>query len=104
MRTKLAPGERPVIWMASSKKDLLAMPHGVIRGIGIALGVAQRGGKDPSAKPWKGEGGWRDGNRQRLRFGHLPSGVHDCLSRGGLRPSLFSEEVTAGKEDCKDRC
>jgi phage-related protein len=56
MRTKLAPGERPVIWMASSKKDLLAMPHTVIRGIGIALGVAQRGGKDPSAKPWKGEG------------------------------------------------
>ena len=56
MRTKLAPGERPVIWMASSKKDLLAMPHTVIRGIGIALSVAQRGGKDPSAKPWKGEG------------------------------------------------
>jgi phage-related protein len=42
--------------MASSKKDLLDMPRPVIRGVGVALGVAQRGGKDPSAKPWKGEG------------------------------------------------
>jgi phage-related protein len=56
MRARLAPGERPVIWMASSKRDLLVMPQPVIRGIGMALGVAQRGGKDPSAKPWKGEG------------------------------------------------
>src|SRR5258707_5657582 len=56
MRTKLAPGERPVIWMASSKRDFLAMPRPVIRGVGMTLGVAQRGGKDPSAKPWKGEG------------------------------------------------
>jgi phage-related protein len=56
MRAKLAPGERPVIWMASSKKDLLALPRPVIRGVGVALGVAQRGGKDPSAKPWKGKG------------------------------------------------
>jgi predicted XRE-type DNA-binding protein len=53
VRTKLAPGERPVIWMASSKKDLLAMPRPVVRGIGMAISVAQRGGKDPSAKSWK---------------------------------------------------
>ncbi len=56
MRPRLAPGERPVIWMASSKKDLLDMPRPVIRGVGVALGVAQRGGKDPSAKAWKGDG------------------------------------------------
>ena len=56
MRPKLAPGERPVIWMASSKKDLLDMPRPVIRGVGVALNAAQRGGKDPSAKCWKGEG------------------------------------------------
>jgi phage-related protein len=42
--------------MASSKKDLLDMPRSIIRGVGVALSVAQRGGKDPSAKPWKGEG------------------------------------------------
>jgi len=43
MRSRLAPGERPVLWVASSKKDLLAMPEPVVREIGIALGVAQQG-------------------------------------------------------------
>ena len=56
MRPKPAAGERPVIWMASSKKDLMDMPHQVIREIGIALSAAQRGGKSASSKPWKGEG------------------------------------------------
>jgi phage-related protein len=53
--TKLL-GERPLYWIASSKKDLIAMPQPVVRVIGIVLGVAQQGGKHPSAKPWKGEG------------------------------------------------
>jgi phage-related protein len=56
MRAKLASGERLLIWTASSKKDLLAMPRPVVREIGMALGTAQRGSKAPSAKPWKGEG------------------------------------------------
>jgi phage-related protein len=56
MRSKLEPGERPLFWVASSKKDLLAMPEPAVRAIGTARGVAQYGGKHPSAKPWKGEG------------------------------------------------
>ena len=32
------------------------MPEAAVRAIGMALGVAQYGGKHPSAKPWKGEG------------------------------------------------
>jgi len=32
------------------------MPEPAIRAIGVALGVAQYGGKYRSAKPWKGEG------------------------------------------------
>lgn len=55
MRSRLAPGERPLYWVASAKRDLLVMPEPVIREIGIALGVAQQGGTHPSAKPWKGE-------------------------------------------------
>lgn len=44
-------GERPLYWIASSRKDILAMPQPVRRAIGMALGVAQQGGKHPSAKP-----------------------------------------------------
>lgn len=56
MRSRLELDERPLFWVASSKKDLLAMPGPAVRAIGTALGVAQYGGKHPSAKPWKGNG------------------------------------------------
>jgi phage-related protein len=42
--------------MGSAKADLLAFPEQVKDEIGIALSVAQFGGKHPKAKPWKGEG------------------------------------------------
>lgn len=56
MRPRVLPAERPLFWMASSKRDLLAMPDRVRREVGFALGLAQRGGKHADAKPWKGEG------------------------------------------------
>ena len=49
-------GEKPLYWMGSAKKDLLAFPEAVKDSVGTALSVAQFGGKHPSAKPWKGEG------------------------------------------------
>lgn len=55
MAGKLAD-ERPVYWIGSAKKDFTAFPKAVMREMGQALGVAQFGGKHPSAKPWKGEG------------------------------------------------
>jgi phage-related protein len=55
-RDVLAPGEKPVFWVGSAKRDLLRFPEAVRDGIGDALSVAQFGGKHPSAKPWKGEG------------------------------------------------
>lgn len=42
--------------MGSSKRDLLGFPERVKDRIGVALSVAQFGGKHPAAKPWKGEG------------------------------------------------
>ena len=39
MRRRLAPGEKPLFWIGSSKRDLLAMPDPVVRQIGAALGV-----------------------------------------------------------------
>lgn len=56
MARPLAKGEKPLNWVGSSKRDLLAFPARVKDEIGNALGVAQFGGKHPKAKPWKGQG------------------------------------------------
>ncbi len=56
MARKPIPGEKPLYWVGSARKDLLAFPEAVKDGIGTALSVAQFGGKHPAAKPWKGEG------------------------------------------------
>jgi phage-related protein len=55
-RPTSAPGEKPLFWIGSSKRDLLAFPESIKDDIGIALSVAQFGAKHPHAKPWKGEG------------------------------------------------
>jgi phage-related protein len=43
-------------WVASSKKDLLAMPEEVVDVFGYALHLAQHGGKHFQSKPLKGFG------------------------------------------------
>ena len=43
MRRRLPPGEKPLFWIGSSKRDLLAMPDPVVRQMGAALSVAQYG-------------------------------------------------------------
>jgi len=48
---------RPLFWIASSKKDLMALSLSVRRFFGHALDFAQRGGRHDSAKPLKGFGG-----------------------------------------------
>jgi phage-related protein len=55
-RPKQAPGEKPLFWIGSSKRDMLDFPEPVKDDIGIALSVAQFGAKHPHAKPWKGTG------------------------------------------------
>jgi phage-related protein len=56
VRAKRAAGEKSLFWVGSAKRDLLAFPEPVKDEIGVALSVAQFGGKHPKAKPWKGEG------------------------------------------------
>lgn len=51
-----AKGEKPLDWVGSSKRDFLGFPAPVKDEMGNALGLAQFGGKHPSAKPWKGQG------------------------------------------------
>jgi phage-related protein len=47
---------KPVIWVASSKKDLKDMPEEVVDVFGYALYLAQNGQKHAQAKPLKGFG------------------------------------------------
>ncbi len=49
-------GEKPLFWVGPAKNDLLDFPEAAKDEIGVALSVAQFGGKHPKAKPWKGEG------------------------------------------------
>ena len=48
---------KPLLWVGSSKKDLLAMPDDVVDVFGFALHLAQTGRKHDHAKPLKGFGG-----------------------------------------------
>ena len=49
--------ERPLEWIGSSHKDLMALPAGVRRHFGFALSLAQAGDRHDSAKVLKGFGG-----------------------------------------------
>jgi len=53
---QLPTPKKQVAWIGSSKKDLGAFPDDVQHDIGLALMVAQFGGKHKDAKPWKGLG------------------------------------------------
>jgi phage-related protein len=47
---------KPLFWIASARKDLVAMPDDVQDTFGYALYLAQVGGKHEQAKPLKGFG------------------------------------------------
>lgn len=51
-----APRLKPLFWVGSSKKELLALPGGVVDVFGYALYLAQIGRKHEQAKPLKGFG------------------------------------------------
>lgn len=49
--------EKPLEWIASSYRDLMALPPDVRRRFGYALSLAQMGEQDDAAKVLKGFGG-----------------------------------------------
>lgn len=53
---RLPTPKKRVEWVGSSKKDLAGFPDDVQHDLGLALMVAQFGGKHKDAKPWKGLG------------------------------------------------
>jgi phage-related protein len=54
MSMRRAPELKPVAWLASTKKDLMALPKEVIDTFGYALHLAQTGKKHEQAKPLHG--------------------------------------------------
>ena len=50
-------GEKPLEWVGSSHKDMMALPTDVRRLFGFALSLAQAGDKHDAAKVLKGFGG-----------------------------------------------
>lgn len=53
----MALPERPLLWVASSKRDYKAFPARVQDGFGFELFLVQTGQHPPSAKPLRGLGG-----------------------------------------------
>jgi phage-related protein len=53
----MADAEKPLVWIGSSKKDLMALPAGVVRFFGHALDFAQHGERHGATKILKGFGG-----------------------------------------------
>ena len=53
----MSDNEKSLAWVASSRRDIRALPKIVQRTFGIALFAAQKGEMPPIAKPLKGFGG-----------------------------------------------
>ena len=53
----MSPPIKPLYWVGSARRDLLAMPADVIDTFGYALHLAQEGKKHAQAKPLRGFGG-----------------------------------------------
>lgn len=51
-----APSLKRLVWVAGSKRDLMAMPDEVQDVFGYALHLAQSGSKHDQAKPLRGQG------------------------------------------------
>src|SRR3954449_8704191 len=102
MAQPLAKGEKPVHWVGSSKRDLLAFPEPVKDGIGNALGIAQFGGKHPRAKPWKGQG---PGIFEAVEDfdGDTFRAVYTVRFREAIYVLHAFQKVAGGREDRKNR-
>jgi phage-related protein len=122
MARTLSEGEKPLDWVGSSKKDFLAFPEPVKDEMGNALGLAQFGGKHPSAKPWKGEGPGvfelvegHDGDAYRavyaVRFREVVYVLHAFQKKSpkGIKTALVDVELVArrlkaAQQDYEARC
>jgi phage-related protein len=95
---------KPLIWIGTSRRELIAMPETVQSEFGYALYVAQIGGTHRKSKPLKGFGGTRvmeivsdhRGNSYRCI-------LYRALFRAGSRIARFSEEIEERSRDTESR-
>src|SRR5574337_530798 len=101
----MADKEKPLEWIASSYKDLMALPPDVRRRFGYALSLAQMGDQDDAAKVLKGFGGKlrRAGGRRRRCWRYLSSGLHGEVCGSSVRPALLPEEEQERNRHAKGR-
>lgn len=93
---------RPLEWIGSSKKDLMALPAQVVDVFGYALYLAQTGERHDQAKPLRGFGSrGRAGSGGRLAWRRLSRGLHRPVHGAGVRAACISEEVEAWHSDAE---
>jgi predicted XRE-type DNA-binding protein len=94
---------KPVRWVSPSYEALVALPRDVQHAVGLALMMAQSGGKHPSAKPLKGFKGAGVLEIIEDHNGDTPGGVHGPIRRRHLRVARVPEEVEEAHRDPKAR-
>jgi phage-related protein len=93
--------DKPLTWIGSSKKDLMALPVDVRKFFGFALDFAQRGDKHDAAKVLNGFGG--DGVLELVEDDQ--AGMYMAVNRqvfqGGIRAALLQQKEQAWYRDTK---
>ena len=99
------PGnEKPLEWIGSSHKDLVALPADVRRFFGFALSLAQAGDRHDAAKVLKGFGGAGVLEVVEDDVGGTYRAVYTVkFAKSGVRPPLLPEEKQARHCHAKGR-
>jgi phage-related protein len=95
--------EKPLFWVASSRKDLMTMPADVQDTMGYALYLAQTGSKHSHCKPLKGFG--HAGVLEVVEdfHGNTYRGLHIAFRRRGVCAALFPEKIDKKYQDAASR-
>jgi hypothetical protein len=94
---------KPLAWIGTSLEDLRAFPHHVQHEIGIALTVAQCGGKHPAAKPLRGFGGAQVLEVVEDMAIHIAPSTPSALRRCSMY-CIVSRKIDAWYQDHAARC
>src|SRR5436190_21358632 len=95
MSSKSPPELKRLAWLASTKRDLMALPEEVIDTFGYALYLAQTGKKHEQAKPLKGFGSAGVPEVVEAGIGARIELSHRTVRGCGIRATHLPKEVHA---------